>query len=531
MIRRLLSGLVLFAVFAPARVHAQAETWWTHVTILADDSMRGRETGSPEHRKAAEYVAAAFQQAGLEPAGTDGYFQPVSFFKRSLDESRSRLALVSNGQAQPLVLGQDAYINLRAPIAAQVEAPVVFAGYGLRLPEYGHDDLTGLDLRGKVVAYITAPPAGIPGPVVSHARAHQWETLREAGAIGTVIFYGVPKPSDIPWSRSVLNRLTPQLTIADSALDLQRGNRLAVTVRGDAGDRFFAGAPESFARILSLADSGLALPHFELPLMIRATMAIDLTPVVSDNVAGLLRGRDPALSGQYVVLTAHFDHVGVGRPINGDSIYNGAMDNASGTATLIETARALARQRDSLRRSVIFLAVTAEEKGLLGSRYYANHPTVAASAIVANLNTDMFLPINPLTSIIVNGLEESDLAGDARAVGAMMGLAILTDPEPARNAFIRSDQYSFIQQGVPALSLKVGFAVGTPEQAKEKQFRSDRYHAPSDDVNQPVDFQSAADFNRFYLALVTAVANRPTRPDWNPDSFFRKFAGAGAATP
>jgi Zn-dependent M28 family amino/carboxypeptidase len=208
--------------------------------------------------------------------------------------------------------------------------------------------------------------------------------------------------------------------------------------------------------------------------------------------------------------------------MSGDAIYNGAMDNASGIATLIETAAAAAAKK-SAKRSIIFLAVTAEEKGLLGSRYYANRPTVPATSIVANLNTDMFLPLFPLHSVIVQGLEESDLAGDLRQSARPMGLEVYGDPEPERNAFVRSDQYSFIKTGVPSISLKVGFVKGSPEHEMVKRWRTERYHAPSDDLAQPIDRQCAEDFNRVYVALLEAVANRPTRPAWNHDSFFKRF--------
>jgi len=246
-------------------------------------------------------------------------------------------------------------------------------------------------------------------------------------------------------------------------------------------------------------------------------------PVVSDNVVGLLRGNDPLLRDEYVAITAHLDHVGIGRAVNGDSIYNGAMDNASGTALLMETARRLQESGTKLRRSVLFIAVTAEEKGLLGSRYYASHPTVARSRIVADLNTDMFMPIVPFTMVMVNGLEESNLADDARRAGDAMGVAVISDPEPEENRFIRSDQYSFILRGIPSLSFKVGFARGTPAHEAVKEFRAKRYHFPQDDVTQHVDQATAEGFTRFYLKVVTEVANRDVKARWNSDSFFRRF--------
>ena len=228
-------------------------------------------------------------------------------------------------------------------------------------------------------------------------------------------------------------------------------------------------------------------------------------------------------------MTAHLDHVGVGRAVNGDTIYNGAMDNASGTALLMEMARTLAAKRDQLKRSIIFLAVTAEEKGLLGSRYYANHPTVPARAIVADLNTDMFLPLIPFRLLMVNGLEESDLAANARQAAQEAGVEVISDPEPEENRFIRSDQYSFILRGIPALSFKVGFALGTPEHKTVLEFRAKRYHFPSDDLDQPVDRQSAADFARVYARIAELVANRETRPSWNADSYFRRLAAPRVA--
>jgi Zn-dependent M28 family amino/carboxypeptidase len=253
--------------------------------------------------------------------------------------------------------------------------------------------------------------------------------------------------------------------------------------------------------------------------------------ITSDNVVGLLRGSDPALRDEYVVLTAHLDHVGVGRPVEGDSIYNGAMDNAAGSALLMEMARVLASQRGNLRRSVLLVAVTGEEKGLLGSRYFAFHPTVANGSIVANLNTDMFLPIIPLKMIMANGLEESDLAENATATGRAVGVPVVTDPEPEENRFVRSDQYSFILRGIPALSVKVGFGRDTPEHQRIKEFRARRYHRPADDPGQPVDLDAAAGFARFYAALVKEVANRDHRPEWNTESYFRGLTQPGPRLP
>lgn len=487
--------------------------------------MKGRQTGSREHRQAAEYVAAEFARAGLQPAGSNGFFQPVDFVTRTVDEARSTLTLIRDGREEALALGADAALVLRAPLAANVAAPVVFVGYGLQLPEYGVDNLSGVDVRGKLVAFMPQMPRGVPGPVISHSRAQAWETFRAAGAVGMIAFAGNPA-NDSAFIRGGGNRLAAQMTLADASLDAQRGNGLSLTWNAARAGKLFEGAPRSFAELAALAQRGEPLPSFPLAASLRARIHRIEGTVTSDNVVALLPGTDPALKDEYVVLTAHLDHVGIGRPVNGDSIYNGAMDNASGTALLLEVARRLQEQRAMLKRSVLFVAVTAEEKGLLGSRYFANHPTVPAGRIVANLNTDMFMPIVPFTMVMVNGLEESTLAADARAAGAATGVQVVTDPEPEENRFIRSDQYSFILRGIPSLSFKVGFALNTPEHEAVKEFRAKRYHFPQDDVTQHVDQATAEGFTRYYVEVATRVANRPERPRWNDDSFFRRLAPA-----
>ncbi len=515
---------------APARPDSPAAArWFAHVEALAGDDMRGRQTGSPEHRKAAEYVARRFEAAGLAPGGTQGYFQPVRFTSRRIREEASSLALVTGGVATPVVLGDQAMFGLRLDPAPRVEAGLVFAGYGLQIPEVGHDDFAGLDVRGKVVVYLVGSPAGVPGALSAHYQS-AWvraETLRRLGAVGTI---AIPNPSssDVPWERSSANRLAPSMTLADAALGDSAGMQVAVTFNPAYAERLFQGSGRTFAELVPLAQQRQPLPHFPLPASVRATVAVEAEDVTSDNVVGVLRGSDPVLSREYVVLTAHLDHLGVGAPIGGDAIYNGAMDNASGIATLIEVASTVAAARP--RRSVLFVAVTAEEKGLLGSRYFARHPTVARESIVANVNMDMFLPLYPLRSLMVLGLDESDLGDDVRAVAGEMGLGVQADPQPLRNRFIRSDQYSFIREGIPALALKVGVEPGSPEAAIDAAWTRDRYHAPSDDLQQPIDREAAAGFTDAIGRLAVRVANRPSRPGWRAESFFRRFASTTSSS-
>jgi hypothetical protein len=505
-----------------------AERWWEHIRVLAADDMHGRETGSAEHRRAAEYVAAQLQTLGLAPGGTSGFLQTVPFLVRTVEEESSSLAIVRGGKREPVTLGDEAYFSMRIEHAPALEAPLVFVGYGLTVPEKGHDDLAGLDLKGKVALHFTGGPESIPGPLLAHYQStgERWKFLEKAGVLGVVAIRN-QRGQDIPWERAALARFQPAMELTDPDLAEAPGQKLSVTFHPDRAAKFFEGSGHDYAAILADAQARKPLPRFEIPVSIAAKVRFKTERRESDNVVGILKGSDEKLSAEYVVLSSHLDHVGVGRPIAGDEIYNGAMDNASGIATMIETARILKETGARPRRSIVFVAVTGEEKGLLGSRHYAAHPTVPEGSMVANLNNDMFSPLFPLKSVVVQGLEESDLASDLKRAASSVGVEVLSDPEPERNAFVRSDQYSFIRQGIPALSLKVGFTKDSPEHEIIKTWRKERYHAPSDDLNQPVDLEAAAAFNRLVAKALLEIANRDTRPGWNSDSFFKRFEKRG----
>src|SRR6516162_1144336 len=500
--------------------------WWAHVEALANDGMEGRNTGSPGHKRAADYVAGQFRKAGLEPAGSGGHIQPVKFKTRRIVESASSLALLRNGNSEPLVLGDDANISMRTDPAPAVEAPLVFAGYGLRIPESGIDDLDGLNLKDAIVVYISSTPKSLPAPLQAHfgSAAERWKMYKSAGAVGTISIAN-PKSSDIPWERSTLARLQPSMSLADGALDDTQGQQIAVTMNPSHADKLLAGTGHTFAELLALVDSGKPVPRFPLMIRLKAKTSVERSEVESQNVAGILRGSDPARRNEYVVLSAHLDHLGVGEPINGDKIYNGAMDNASGVAAILEVAARLHKSGTKPARSILFLAVTGEEKGELGSRYFAANPTVPRGSIVANVNTDMFLPLFPLKILMVLGVDESDLGKDIRATAKELGLEVQADPEPQRNRFVRSDQYSFIKKGIPALAMKVGYNENSPEAAVAAKWTAERYHAPSDDLNQPADLSAADKYIETVLNLAVRIANRTDRPRWNDSSFFKRFSG------
>jgi len=511
---------LLFAAEPP-----DGKRWWSYVEALANDQMRGRDTGSPEHLKAAQYIAEHFQKAGLTAAGAQGFLQPVKFTAWKIVEPECGIELIRGGTAERLALGDDAYITRGVEPAEFVEAPLVFAGYGLTVPEMNYDDFAGLDVRGKIIVMMGGGPSNIPGPLKAHYQnaVERRRFLLRAGAVGTVTIQN-PKTSDVPWSRAALARFQEAMELADPALAAPRGLKIAVIVNPEHAGKWLEGSGHNVDELLALATAGQALPHFPLVPSLRARTKIQKRELESQNVAAIWPGSDPALKQEYVVLSAHIDHVGVGQPINGDSIYNGAMDNASGIASLLDMVQTLHDQNIKTKRSLLFVAVTGEEKGLLGSRYYAAHPTVDSKSMVADLNMDMFLPLYPLHVVTVYGLNESDLGDTLRKVARSLDVEVQDDPAPQRNVFIRSDQYSFIRVGVPALMMDVGFKKGSKEEATEKEWLKNRYHAPSDDLNQPVDLRAAGQYNRLMLDLAEAVANDPVRPQWKPDSFFRRFA-------
>ena len=400
----------LFAAAVPDGAH-----WWQYVEALANDQMQGRNTGSPEHLKAAQYVAAEFEKSGLKPAGEHGFIQTVKFKARKLVESGSSLELIRDGKAERLALGEDAIIGVRTDPADSVEGPLVFAGYGLTVPEMKYDDFAGLDLRGKIIVTIAGGPSDIPGPLKSHYQfvTERARFLKQAGVAGVATIQN-PRTADIPWSRVALARFQEAMSLADPSLSDDAGLKIGVTINPDHAGKWFAGSGHDLKELLALVDAGKPLPRFPLRPTLRAAVKVERRDLESQNVVAARAGSDAALKSEYVVLSAHLDHVGVGEPINGDRIYNGAMDDASGVASLLDIAAMLHEAKTQTRRS-----------------------------------------------------KEEEMA---------------------------------------------------------KQWLTNRYHAPSDDLNQPVDKKAAGQYNRLMMTLAEAVANNPQRPKWKTESFFRRFA-------
>lgn len=519
---------------------AQGKQWWAHVQYLASDAMQGRQTGSAEFLKAASYVVDKFKSYGLEPAGVDGgWYQPVRFDVQRVLADKSSMSLIVDDKTVSLALGEDAVLGTRLAQPKTVDAPLMFIGYGLHLPESKYDDFNSPEvpwasLKGKIVVYINGGPADLPGPLKSYARTAPFlKAARDAGVVG-LISIPTPKSMDFGWDRIASSASQAGMRLAatpDAATVAKRhpaladdeGEMFTATFNPAQAEKLFTGTGHSFADMLALADAQKPLPRFPLGKAIRASVTAEVTHVESPNIAAKLPGSDPTLKSQYVLVSAHLDHLGVGAPIHGKTIYAGAMDDASGVATVLEVAHKFSQVKTRPRRSMLFLVFTAEEKGLLGSRYYAGHPTVPEKEITADLNLDMFMPIFPLKKLHVQGLEQSTLADEARATGAEHHIEIAADPEPDRNSFIRTDQYSFVQAGVPSLAFKFGWTAGSPEYKAWRAWLAQRYHSTDDDLTQPVDLAAASQFNSFLADLARRVADDPGRPHYLDTSFFKRF--------
>jgi Zn-dependent M28 family amino/carboxypeptidase len=523
--RLILLLLALLPTLPASAASPRAAAWWNDIKAIADDKTEGRQTGSKGYELAADYVISRFKALGLKPAGENGgYLQPVAFEQQRIDYGASSAVLIGPGGAQDTVKpGVDMLITAGgAPRPSMVDAPLVFIGYGLHLPELGYDDLKGLDLKGKIAVVISGGPADLPGTVKASNRNQRAKFLTAAGAVG-VLAITTPKQVEIVWERQKLLAVGPGMYLADASMRQTPDGFFNGSFDPGQTERLFAGAGHSFAELSALADESKPVPTFALPFRLKAAIKTERRKLTSPNLVARLDGSDPALKGEYVVLSAHLDHLGIGEPINGDRIYNGAMDDASGVAAVLDIAGKLKTEKP--KRSVLFALVTAEEKGLLGSHYFARKPTVPKSAIVADLNFDMPLPLWTLKTVIVGGEGESTLGATARAAAAPLGLATTPDPLPDRNSFTRTDQYSFVTAGVPSLAFKFGFRKDTPEFQIEHDWRANRYHSPSDDVNQPgVLPEQAVKLDDFVAAIALTTANATERPRWLDSSAFKRFA-------
>jgi hypothetical protein len=506
-----------------------------HMSTLADDAMEGRGPGTPGYERALQYVETAAREMGLAPAGDNGSFrQRVPLRNGTVLADESRITVTGPSGRHELQYGVDALVgadHLRETVSLE-DAPVVFVGYGVSAPMLGYDDYAVAgDVTGKVVVYLSGAPAKFPSnerAYFSSGAVKDAEAVKR-GAIGTVSFTSPDDPR-FRWNVSVATSAQGGFSWLDAEGRPNRGDaalRGSVSLNHSGVARLFEGTPKPLAQIF--ADAAASTPQaVPLPTRLSVTTRTRHRAVESANLVARLEGSDPALREQHVVYVAHIDHFGVGTPMNGDAIYNGAHDNASGVAIVLEVARAFRALPTPPRRSVIFLFVTAEEWGLLGSDYFARNPTVPKDSLVANLSLDMPFLFHRLLDIVPYGAQHSSLADPVAKAAAHLGVGLATDPIPEQVLFIRSDHYSFVRQGVPSLFIKSGFQTGDPAKdggAINAAYRSDVYHKPNDDMSQPFDFEAGAMHARLNFLIGWLVAQTEARPGWNPGDFFGQLFG------
>ena len=497
--------------------------------FLADDLLEGRGTATRGHEVAAKFMATRFEAMGLIPAGDAGtYLQRVPLRSMKTDAGKSAMTWIRAGKAHTLVAAKD-YLLRPDPSrrSISVEAPLVFVGFGVTAPEQHYDDYRGIDAHGKIVAVISAAPH-----FESAIRAHFTSTLVKArnavahGAVGLIVLDDPILEEEYPFAAQARDSGKPSFRWLD-----QRGlpNDATPELKSvaflslRASQELFEGSRYTANQVFKMAKAG-ALKSFPLPLITKMTTATNWVDVQSHNVVAKIEGGDPALKDQYLVYTAHLDHLGIGDPVNGDSIYNGALDNASGAAILLEVARAFTELKPAPRRSILFLSGTAEEEGLLGSDYFAHNPTVPHDSLVADLDVDTDFMLWPLQDVVAFGAEHSSLNAVVQRAAERLHLVSSPDPAPEQALFVRGDNYSFVKQGIPSVALSPGVKSDDPKINPMKiagEWLQTRYHQPSDDMEQPgLDFDEAVKFARLVLLVGQAIADGDQRPHWNQHDFF-----------
>jgi Peptidase family M28/PA domain len=508
-------------------IHADAIR--ADMAFLSDDLLEGRGTATRGHQLAAKFMATQFESIGLSPAGDNStYFQNVPMRSVRIDEANSTFTLIHDGKSEALVIRKD-FLPFPDPArkVSSVEAPVVFVGFGVTAPEQNYDDYKGIDVKGKIIAILYQAP-NFESSLKAHYSSGEVKLANAAahGAIGIIVLDDPILEGMYSFSERVRDLAQPTLRWLDKQgqpNDYFPQIQAAVELSLDATKAFFQGSGHTAEEVFQAAKDGKSL-SFPLAVTAKIHNEQTLTDVSSPNVVAKLEGSDPTLKNEYLVYTAHLDHLGIGEPVKRDSIYNGALDNASGCAILLEVARAFSQMNPHPKRSILFVAVTGEEAGLLGSDYFASFPTVPKESIVANVNMDEDQMLWPLEDIIPFGAEHSSLENVAKRAAARLHLDLSPDPMPQEVIFIRSDQYSFVKQGIPALYPTPGIKSNNSNIKPAEIFQNweaTRYHQPSDDMQQPgLDFAQAVKYADFIFLSGWYITQDPARPTWNPHDFF-----------
>lgn len=505
------------------------------VRFLADDLLEGREAGTRGFQLASLYVAERMRAIGLQPAGDDGtYFQRVPLL-RAVREPGGELRIERDGASRALRFGDDFLPALNYNAAdARVTAPAVFVGQGVHAPALGHDDFRGIDVTGRIAVLL----AGAPGTFDNDRRAFYSSTreklaeLARRGAVGALFLATDEDEARRPWARSAAQWDRPGMRLrgADGrGIDTFPQLQVVASVSAANARALLGRNPTP---VFKAAKAGTPAP-FALPGTLTLAARTRIEHAESRNVVGRLPGSVATLAKEHVAFTAHLDHVGIGTPVNGDAIYNGALDNALGVGIMLEAAREIAAGEAAPGRSSVFIALTAEEKGLLGAEWFATNPTVPRGSIVANVNMDMPVLLAPTADVIPIGVEHSSLQPIVERAAREVGVRLSPDPFPEEVVFVRSDQYAFIRAGIPAVYLDGGIEStrdGVDGIAALKGFLDDHYHEPSDDASQPIQYGDAARLARLNARIGMLIGNEATRPQWNAGDFFGERFGANAGS-
>jgi len=549
--RPLLLALALFALVAcrpapapaassaavpdPAAARIEAD-----VRLLADDAMQGRETGTAGYERAADALIGRFRDAGLQPAGDGGtYSQRVPLLRATRLAEGARFEVVRRDRTITLRFG-DHFLpepDFDAPDSA-LRAAAVFVGQGVSAPEFKHDDYAGLDVRGKVAVLLGGAPARFDADQRAFfaSAGQKLQAAVEHGASGVVIVDTAQDEARAPWAARSADWDRPSLRLraADGhGIDTFPQLQVVARVSAAAADLLFDGSGHTAAQLADAAQAG-TLRGFALPVTLSLAARTHIEPIESRNVVGMLRGSDPVLAKQAVVFSAHLDHLGVRAPVDGDAIRNGALDNALGVAIVLETARGLRSAK--VKRSLLFVALTGEEQGLLGAQWFATHPP---AQLVADVNLDMPMLLAPTRDVVPIGAAHSTLHASLEQAASALGIGLSADPFPEEGVFVRSDQFAFVRAGVPALYLDGGVVPGASSAGKvadehtlpklaQREFLRRCYHQPCDDIRQPIQYGDAARMAALNARLGRLLGDARQPPRWQPGDFFGTRFGAPA---
>lgn len=488
---------------APAGVDEDTRAWWAITGDLSTDAMEGRDTGSAGYAKAAQYVADRWAKAGLKPAGDNGtWLQSVPLKEVRVEKVGTSFNVVGSHGVKPLAFLHDISVRASDALPAGIDGGLSFRGYCSAAE-------MGSDMRGKIAVCFGARRTGMT------TAAQRMKAAADVGALGLINvddpgFTIEPARWPDAYARSISFRDAGQAAYPNLAVMRLNTKAFAAIIEGSGKEA---------EPILVAGAASQPLQTFDIPTRLQATFALSRREFASDNILGMLPGTDPKLAPEVVVVSAHLDGYGFGEPVDGDGLYNGAFDDAAYVATLTRLAEQ--RQSKGFRRSVLFAAFTGEEKGLLGANWFTQHPTVPKANLAANINLDQLRPLFPLKILTMHAVDDSTLGATVKSVAGGMGIRVQADPEPERNLVGRADHYPFLRIGVPATGFVFGYAPGTEDERRYREWYQVRYHRPQDDMSQPLDWDAARDINRFFYRLTAVVADADQRPAFLPGSAFR----------